>query len=227
MAGRFVTFEGIDGAGKSTQVKRALHWAHARGIAHVATREPGGTPLGEELRHILLEASGGMDPDTELLLMFAARSEHIARVIRPALAQGRWVFCDRFTDATHAYQGGGRGVPSGRIDILEHWVQQGLQPDLTLLFDIDPAAGRARQGERGNHPDRFESEAASFHGRVRDAYLERARACANRIVVIDGGLAAAQVGEFVAAALDRLFSADAAAVRGLLHGAADPGKPCA
>lgn len=211
MPGRFVTFEGIDGAGKSTQLARALEWARAHSIEHVATREPGGTSLGETLRHILLDASGAMERDTELLLMFAARSEHLARVIRPALAEARWVFCDRFTDATHAYQGGGRGVATARIAALEQWVQQGLQPDLTLLFDLDPMAGRARRSERGHHPDRFESETAAFHSRVREAYLQRAQACPDRIVVIDASLDADQVSARVLAALQALLASDAAA----------------
>lgn len=226
MPGRFVTFEGIDGAGKSTQLGHALDWARSNGVAHVATREPGGTPLGETLRRILLDPSVGMDPDTELLLMFASRSEHLARVIRPALANGHWVFCDRFTDATHAYQGGGRGVATERIAALEHWVQQGLQPDLTLLFDIDPATSRARRSERGEQPDRFESEAVAFHGRVREAYLQRAKQCAERVVVIDAGLSADVVRLRVSVALQALrLSGGSAARQSALPGAAPETPP--
>jgi dTMP kinase len=206
VAGRFINFEGIDGAGKSTQVTRALAWATARGIEHVATREPGGTVLGEALRAIVLDARRRIDPDTELLLMFAARSEHLAEVIRPALAAGRWVFCDRFTDATHAYQGGGRGLAQERIAALEDWVQQGLQPDLTLLFDVDPARARARRSDRSEAPDRFEAEALDFHTRVREAYLRRAGASEGRIVVIDASRPVQEVGEQVAARLEALVA---------------------
>ncbi len=204
MPGRFVTFEGIDGAGKSTQVARALAWASARGIEHIATREPGGTALGEALRAIVLDARRRIDPETELLLMFAARSEHLAEVIRPALAGGRWVFCDRFTDATHAYQGGGRGLAQERIAALEAWVQQGLQPDLTLLFDVDPARAHARRTGRNEAPDRFEAEELAFHVRVREAYLRRASASEGRIVVIDASLPVDEVGARVVAKLEAL-----------------------
>ena len=204
MPGRFVTFEGIDGAGKSTQLGRALQWARAHGIEHLATREPGGTALGEALRSLLLDAGRAMDPDTELLLMFAARNEHLAQRIRPALERGLWVFCDRFTDATHAYQGGGRGLPAARIDALEAWVQRGLQPDLTVLFDVDPAIGLARRGARTGDLDRFEAEAEAFHERVREAYLRRAASAGGRIVVIDACAGTEVVSTRMEAALDAL-----------------------
>lgn len=185
MPGRFITFEGIDGAGKSTQLGLALEWARARGLDHLATREPGGTPAGEAIRTMLLEAARAIHPETELLLMFAARNEHLEGVIRPALAGGRWVFCDRFTDASYAYQGGGRGLAPERIAALETWVQHGLQPDLTLLFDVDPGVGRSRRAERAGPVDRFEAQGDGFQRRVREAYLERAARSGGRIVVVN------------------------------------------
>jgi dTMP kinase len=147
------------------------------------TREPGGTPLGEKLRELLLQEA--MDPATETLLMFAARCEHLQRVIRPALARGAWVLADRFTDATFAYQGGGRGVPPAKLTALEDWVQEGLQPDVTLFFDVPVEVGQARLQAAGAGLDRFEREARAFHERVRAAYLERARAQPGRVRVID------------------------------------------
>ena len=148
--GTFITLEGVDGAGKSTQLAAVRDWLAEQGIDAVFTREPGGTVLGEKLRELLLAVDTEVTLETETLLMFAARQEHIARVIEPALAAGRWVVSDRFTDATFAYQGGGRGLPFARIEALEDWVQQGLQPDLTLLFDVplDVAARRMAGGER-------------------------------------------------------------------------------
>jgi dTMP kinase len=159
----------------------------------VVTREPGGTPLGEKIRDLLLHGRESMEVDTELLLMFAARAEHLARVIRPALADGACVVCDRFTDATYAYQGGGRGVPEARIRILEDWVQQGLRPDLTLLLDIPVAQGLERAGQR-SAPDRFEREKIDFFERVRKRYLAAATSEPQRVRVIDatGDLPAVQ-----------------------------------
>jgi dTMP kinase len=184
MRGKFITLEGIDGAGKSTH----LQWLAGRlrgdgGREVVVTREPGGTPLGETLRSLLLHES--MDIGTETLLMFAARQQHLAQVIRPALDRGAWVLSDRFTDATFAYQGAGRGVPTAKLEALEAWVQSGLQPDLTLFFDVpvEVGQGRLRAGQDGL--DRFEREAAEFHERVRTAYLERAARYPARIRVID------------------------------------------
>ena len=184
MRGKFISLEGIDGAGKSTH----LQWLAERlrgdgGREVVVTREPGGTPLGEKLRALLLHEP--MDIGTETLLMFAARQQHLAQVIRPALGRGAWVLSDRFTDATFAYQGGGRGVPAAKLEALEHWVQGELQPDLTLFFDVPVGVGQGRLQAGQTDLDRFEREAAEFHERVRAAYLERAARYPARIRVID------------------------------------------
>jgi len=181
-AGKFITLEGIDGAGKSTHVQPIADFLKAKGKSVVVTREPGGTPLGEKLRAVLL--SQAMDIETETLLMFAARREHIAQVIGPALAEGRWVVSDRFTDATYAYQGSGGGMGKDRIAALERWVQGNLRPDLTLLFDtpVEVALARLPKGRA----DRFESESRSYFERVRAGYLERAAAEPRRMRVIDG-----------------------------------------
>lgn len=201
MTGRFITVEGIEGVGKSTQMEFLRAQLEAAGREVTVTREPGGTALGEELRALLLgHRHDGMADDTELLLMFAARAEHLARVIRPALAAGRWVLCDRFTDATYAYQGGGRGLPRERIARLEEWVQGGLRPDLTLLLDCPVAVGLARAGRRGG-ADRFEKEQAVFFERVRHAYLELAREHPARFRVIDAAAAVAEVQRQIAAVL--------------------------
>ena len=181
---RFVTLEGLDGAGKTTHVQWLAQAFRTRGIDVCITREPGGTPTGEGLRELLLRPREKLHPETETLLMFAARCEHLEKVIRPALAAGKWVLCDRFTDATFAYQGGGSGVPWERIAALEAWVQQGLQPDLTLYFDVDPEAARARTSAVRS-PDRYEQEHTAFHERVRSAYLRRAGEHPERIRVID------------------------------------------
>lgn len=181
-SGKFITFEGLDGAGKSTHIAAAVEFLRARGCAVVATREPGGTPLAEKIRGLLL--ADPMDLATETLLMFAARQSHLAEVIRPALARGDWVVCDRFTDATYAYQGGGRGVPTARIEALEVWVQEGLQPDLTILFDLPYEVARQRIGG-DRQLDRFETEAADFHRRVRAAYQQRAAQAPERFAVLD------------------------------------------
>ena len=185
--GKFITFEGIDGAGKSTHVSAVAELLGRRGFAVVATREPGGTALGERLRELLL--SQPMHLETEAMLMFAARREHLAQVIEPALARGDWVVCDRFTDATFAYQGGGRGLATEKIAQLEQWVHGHRQPDLTFLFDLPPAVAGQRIARQGRELDRFEEEHADFHQRVRCAYLERAAADAGRIVVIDANQA--------------------------------------
>lgn len=182
--GRFITLEGMDGAGKTTQLGWLEQWLRRRGIDLVVTREPGGTALGESLRQLLLHANEARAPETEALLMFAARNEHLAQVIRPALAAGRWVLCDRFTDATFAYQAGGSGMEWEKVAALEEWVQHGLQPDLTLYLDLDPAIGRQRSGAVRT-PDRFEREEAVFYARVRDAYLRRAREAPGRIRIVD------------------------------------------
>jgi dTMP kinase len=181
--GLFITLEGIDGAGKSTHRDWLAGWLRQQGRDVLVTREPGGTPLGEKLRGLLLHES--MHLDTETLLMFAARREHLAQVIQPALAAGRWVISDRFTDATFAYQGGGRNMPMPRIEALESWVQEGLQPDLTLVFDVPIEVARERLNKATADPDRFERENGGFFDRVRAAYLERARKHPARIRVLD------------------------------------------
>jgi dTMP kinase len=184
MRGKFITVEGIDGAGKSTHLAWLTAFLQARGIKLCATREPGGTPLGEQLRGLLLDKDQPMHLETETLLMFAARREHIDKVIEPALARGEWVLCDRFTDATFAYQGAGRGVDAGKLATLEQWVQGALQPDLTIVFDLPPAVGRARAGSI-KVPDRFERESEAFFERVREGYLQRARSAPQRVRVVD------------------------------------------
>lgn len=180
---RFITFEGLDGAGKSTQIARAADCLRARGHRLLLTREPGGTPLGEALRGLLLHET--MHADTEALLMFAARREHLAQVIEPALAGGDWVLCDRFTDASFAYQGGGRGIEAKRLEVLERWVQRGLQPGLTLLFDLPCEVAAKRLAASGGDPDRFEREQGDFFNRVRAAYLARAAAEPLRVRILD------------------------------------------
>lgn len=185
MAGRFITVEGVEGAGKSTSVKFIQHYLAESGKITLVTREPGGTPLSEEIRTLLLNhREEGMIPDTEILLMFAARAEHLAQVIRPALVKGTWVVSDRFTDASYAYQGGGRGIPTARIAVLENWVQDTLRPDLTLLLDVPVLLGLERAGRRGRF-DRFECEQDAFFERVRAAYLQRAEAHPQRYRIID------------------------------------------
>jgi len=181
--GCFITFEGVDGAGKSTQIALLAEALRARGRNVLCTREPGGTELGEKLREVLLGMA--MHVDTEAMLMFAARREHLAAVIEPALAAGTWVVCDRFTDATYAYQVGGRGLEAVRCDALEAWVHPHLKPDLTLLFDLSPALAAARMQANGVEPDRFEREQRGFFERVRAAYLDRARREPGRFHVID------------------------------------------
>ena len=185
MAGRFITLEGSEGCGKSTNLEHIRQYLEAAGKEVLLTREPGGTPLGESIRELLLDhRQSQMCDDTELLLMFAARAQHLAEVIRPALEAGKWVLCDRFTDATYAYQGGGRGIDTARIASLEQWVQGELRPDLTLLLDMPVAAGLSRAGER-SAPDRFEREQLDFFERVRRAYLQLAESHPQRYRVID------------------------------------------
>jgi dTMP kinase len=181
--GRFITVEGIDGAGKSTQLEVVAGTLRERGLEVVQTREPGGTALGEALRTVLLQQP--MTAETEALLMFAARAEHLQRVVRPALAAGRWVLCDRFTDATYAYQSGGRGLAAERVAALEAWVHPDLQPDLTLLFDVPPEVA-AQRLERTRSADRFEAEQVDFFRAVRSAYLARAEQHPHRFFIIDG-----------------------------------------
>ena len=179
---KFITFEGVDGAGKSTHLAWFAETLRQRGLEVLVTREPGGTPLGERLREILL--SQPMHAETEALLMFAARLEHIERVIRPALQRGTWVISDRFSDASFAYQGGGRGVPLAKLEQLEFWVHEGLQPDLTLLFDIPVEIARQRLSNNLTL-DRFEQEQSDFFERVRTVYHHRVQKNPQRYAVID------------------------------------------
>ena len=183
MSGRFITFEGIDGAGKSTQIAALVAGLRARGLDVVETREPGGTPLAEKIRELVLHDA--MHLETEAMLMFAARREHLAAKIEPALAAGKWVVSDRFTDATFAYQVGGRGLDAAKFEVLERWVHPDRQPDLTILFDIDPAVAAARIAAARSQGDRFEREQGEFFARVRNAYLERARRFEERFLVLD------------------------------------------
>ena len=192
MRGKFITLEGIDGAGKSTHLDWLADFFRQRGITVRVTREPGGTELGEKLRTLLLDKNQTMQLETEAMLMFAARREHIDKVIEPALARGEWIICDRFTDATFAYQGSGRGADWARLQMLEQWVQGALQPDLTLLFDVAPEVGRQRAGSIKT-PDRFEQEKDEFFQRVRDGYLRRAREDASRMRVIDASTDIGQI----------------------------------
>jgi len=184
MRGKFITLEGLDGAGKSTQLAWLSSCLERRSIVHKVTREPGGTPIGEKLRELLLDRNQRLHPETEALLMFAARREHLAKIVVPALEAGVWVLCDRFTDATFAYQAGGSGLAWERIAMLETWVQGGLQPDLTLYFDVTPQTGRSRT-DAARAPDRFEKEDEAYFERVRNAYLRRAREFPQRIRIID------------------------------------------
>ena len=210
MQGRFITFEGGEGAGKSTQIARAADWLRARGVEVVLTREPGGTPRAERLRTILLERDAEPMPQScELLLMFAARATHLDNLVRPAVARGAWVLCDRFTDATYAYQGGGRGLPTAQIDALVAVVHADLWPDLTVLLDLPVATGLARASSRNgaDGPDRFESEQQAFFERVRATYLERARAEPGRFRVLDASRSIDEVTRGIEATLGPLLEA--------------------
>jgi dTMP kinase len=198
--GRFITFEGIDGAGKSTHIGFVTDLLKAAGKTVVSTREPGGTKLGEKLRELLLHEK--MDLETEALLMFASRREHLAQVIEPALARGDWVLSDRFTDASFAYQGGGRGLPLDKLEALERWVHPRLQPDLTLLFDVPLEVARKRL-DATRTLDKFESEEAAFFERCRNEYLRRAAASSGRIVVIDSTRSIDEVRASLRAALEK------------------------
>ncbi len=202
MSGLFITLEGPEGAGKSTNRDYLAGHLRDQGLDVLLTREPGGTPLAERIRELLLAPSEEkMHADTELLLVFAARAQHLAEVIRPALARGAVVLCDRFTDATYAYQGGGRGLSVERIATLERFVQEGLQPDLTLLFDLPVEVGLSRAAARGRL-DRFEQEGLAFFEAVRQAYLARASADPQRYRLVD----AAQPLNVVQKALDALVA---------------------
>ncbi|MGE8688453.1 MAG: dTMP kinase [Achromobacter sp.] len=199
--GRFITLEGVDGAGKSTHTVWIADFLRARGLDVVSTREPGGTPLGEKLRALLLTDPMGLD--TETLLMFAARCEHLRQVIEPALARGAWVVCDRYTDASYAYQGGGRGLGAERVAVLEDWMQAG-QPDRTWLFDVPLEVARARLAD-AREPDRFEREGAAFFERTRAAYHARAAANPDRIRIVDSTRSIAEVRAGLEAGLRELL----------------------
>ena len=199
MRGKFITLEGMDGAGKSTHIPHILNHFRARGLEVVSTREPGGTSLGERLREILLHEA--MHPETEALLMFAARREHISQVIEPALARGAYVISDRFADASYAYQCGGRGVDFEKMNLLEQWALGELQPDITLLFDV-PVDVSLQRLSKARAPDKFEQEGADFFTRIRDAYLRRAQQYPHRFRVIDSH----QPLEGVVKSLDNIIS---------------------
>lgn len=203
--GRFITLEGGEGVGKSTNLQFVTDWLDSRGVAYLQTREPGGTPLAEELRELLLRnREEAVDPTAELLMVFAARAQHLARVIEPALARGEWVICDRFTDATYAYQGGGRQLDRALIAQLEQTVQGSLRPDRVLLLDLDPRTGLQRAASTGA-ADRFESEQLAFFQRVRAAYLERAESAPERYAVIDAARPLEQVQQRLGDELEKLF----------------------
>ncbi len=201
MTAKFITLEGMDGAGKSTHIPNIIELLKSRGCEVVSTREPGGTELGEHLRELLLHEP--MHPETETLLMFAARREHIANIIAPALQRGAYVLSDRFTDATYAYQSGAKGVSVAKIEALEQWVQGDLQPDLTLLFDV-PVEISMQRLSLARTPDKFERESADFFSRIRNAYLERARQNPTRFIVIDANKALEEVVKSVEEAIARL-----------------------
>ena len=206
MTGKFITVEGIEGAGKTTQLAFIRDYLETAGKRVLLTREPGGAALSEEIRALLLrQRQEGMSADAELLLLFAARAEHLHQVIRPALESGIWVLCDRFTEASYAYQGGGRGVAGERIAVLENWVQGTLRPDLTLLFDLPAEQGLARTGRRGLL-DRFEREELDFFQRVRNAYLEQAARHPNRYRIVDASRSIAAVRTEVEAIVQALLA---------------------
>ena len=205
LRGKFLSIEGTEGVGKSTNLVFVRDWLQAKGIDVVVTREPGGTPLAEEIRSLLLtKREEPVDETAELLLVFAARAQHIAQVIKPALERGAWVLSDRFTDATYAYQGGGRGLSTNTISQLEILVQQELRPDLTLILDIDVEQGLKRARERGEL-DRFESEAISFFERVRCVYRERASLFPENYALIDAGQDLPAVQTDISATLSKLY----------------------
>ncbi|NNF52787.1 MAG: dTMP kinase [Gammaproteobacteria bacterium] len=210
--GKFITIEGIEGVGKSTNIAFMTRLLRSAGKEVVVTREPGGTPFAERIRALLVDPDcDPCTPDTELLLMFASRAEHLAGKIWPALERGAWVVCDRFTDATFAYQGAGRGIESGHIGALEAWLQKGLRPHLTILLDADVQIGLERAGKRGEL-DRFEREELQFFDRVRAGYLDIAQREPERVKVVDASSALArvqeQIGRHLAALLEEADAAD-------------------
>lgn len=204
--GKFITIEGVEGVGKTTNIAFIEHYFTQAGQDIILTREPGGTPLSEKIRDLLLDArQTSMTDDTELLLMFAARAQHLNEKIIPALESGQWVICDRFTDATYAYQGGGRGIDKTRIASLEDWVQGDLRPDMTLLLDLPVAQGLQRAGQR-SAPDRFEQEQQAFFERVRASYLEMAARAPARYRIIDASGSIDEVQSRIKAVLDELMT---------------------
>lgn len=205
MRGKFITVEGTEGVGKSTNMAFVEDYLKQAGIDVVVTREPGGTPLSEKIRDMLLDARQvAISEDTELLMMFAARAQHLNELIIPALENGQWVLCDRFTDASYAYQGGGRGIDESRIADLEQWVQGDLRPDLTLLLDMPIDEGLERAGKR-SAPDRFEQEKQDFFEKVRNCYLDRAKRYPERFRVVDARPAIEQVQQQITEALESLL----------------------
>ena len=196
MVGKFISIEGVEGAGKSTQVSFIQDYLTSLGKIVVVTREPGGTELSEKIRNLLLEpSSNSMANDTELLLMFASRAEHVSQVINPALQRGDWVLCDRFLDATYAYQGGGRGIKRQHIQQIADWTLRGLIPDLTLLFDLPVELGLKRVVKRKGGMDRFEREKINFFQKIRKSYLKSAKAEPNRIKIVDASLSITEIQE--------------------------------
>ena len=205
--GQFLSFEGIEGAGKTSNLQFVKQILESCGKQVVVTREPGGTVIAEKIRELLLDPElPGMHQDTELLLMFASRAEHVNQHILPALAQGHWVLCDRFADASHAYQGGGRQIDTARIEALEQWTLQGLKPDHTLLFDLPVALGLKRAKSRSD-ADRIEQEEQAFFERVRQNYLDRAAAEPERFIVVDASVELVKVQRALALALDKIIGA--------------------
>ncbi|NUE67475.1 dTMP kinase [Snodgrassella sp. ESL0253] len=204
MKAKFITLDGIDGAGKSTNLDTIRSWFEKHQLPVLFTREPGGTAIGEALRKLLLDPATHANARTETLMIFAARQQHLDEVIKPALAQGIHVVSDRFTDATFAYQGGGRGLPLADIAILENWVQQGLQPDLTLLLDVPLTVAQQRLSQNSN-PDRFEQLDTAFFEHTRTVYLDRAAAVPQRYAIIDSSLNLSEVAQQLNQALAQLF----------------------
>jgi dTMP kinase len=206
MNGKFISIEGIEGAGKSTQLAFINDYLSSKGKSLVVTREPGGTELSEEIRDLLLKPrSQGMDVNTELLMMFAARAEHVAQKIKPAIARGDWVISDRFVDATFAYQGGGRGIDVERIQQLADWTLQGLKTDLTIVFDLSVELSQERVTSRNEGKDRFEQEKATFFERIRQSYIDRSLLEPNRVKVIDASQTIEQVQQQLTTILDKLL----------------------
>ena len=207
MKGKFITIEGIEGAGKSTQLAFIQKYLAGQNQSLTVTREPGGTAIGEQIRELLLTPRPqGMAVDTELLLMFAARAEHIEQVIKPALERGEWVLSDRFTDATFAYQGGGRGISQQRITEIADWTLKGLQPDLTFLFDLPVEVGQQRVLSRNEGIDRFEQEKVDFFQRIKECYLDRAQQDPVRMKIIDANQSIADIQAQLTSLLDNLLT---------------------